>query len=461
MSGVQVGFARVNINPELGTPIAGYYVRRFARGFLDDLQVNTVAYALGDTRVLMVSIDSCGTHKPLADQLRQDICDATGVPVSHIFLHTTHSHTAAINNPDQLARNAEGDPSSIQGYNQVVRYVEFLRHRVVDSAVLALNDLKDATMGFIQGWAPERVAYIRRYKMKDGSTMTCPPINDPNIDHPIGELDQRVHVLRFDRVGGDTVVLVNYGLHADTVNGDLISSDWPGWMSRTVETVLEGTKCVYFNGAEGDVGSTHVFPEGGDMNDTEISFDNEMKSPGMARFVGRALAGTVLQVYDKVEYVPVDRLDVLQKVVTVPANVPKPEQLPLAHKYNDLHKAGRDDLIPYTAMELTTVVAEAARMCQLENGPYSFDLELTGIALGPVAMLGIPGEPFTDVGVQIKDTPGWKAIMPCSLTNGSMGYFPMRSAFDEGGYEARSSRYVSGVAEDIISGAKMLLNDLK
>ena len=461
MSAFQVGFARVNINPELGTPIAGYYVRRFARGFLDDLQVNTMACALGENRVLMISIDSCGTHKPLADQLRQDVSAATGVPVSNVFVHTTHSHTAAINNPEQLARNAAGDPSSIQGYEQVVRYVEFLRHRVVDSAVMALNDLKDATMGFIQGWAPERVAYIRRYKMKDGSTMTCPPINDPNIDHPIGQLDQRVHVLRFDREGGDTVVLVNYGLHADTVNGDLISSDWPGWMRRTVENVLDGTKCIYFNGAEGDVGSTHVFPEGGDMNDTEISFDNEMKSPGMARFVGRALAGTVLQVYDKVEYVPVDRLEVLAKVVTVPANVPKPEELPLAHKYNDLHKAGRDDLIPYTAMELTTVVAEAARMCQLENGPYSFDLELTGIALGPVALLGIPGEPFTDIGVQIKDTPGWKAILPCSLTNGSMGYFPMRSAFDEGGYEARASRYVATVAEDLVSGAKKILKELK
>ena len=106
-------------------------------------------------------------------------------------------------------------------------------------------------------------------------------------------------------------------LTADTVNGDFISSDFPGWMRRTVETAIPGTKCIFFNGAEGDVGSTHVFPSGGDMNDTEISFDNEMKSPGMARFVGRALAGTVLQVYDKVEYVPVEALQVLQKTSLV------------------------------------------------------------------------------------------------------------------------------------------------
>jgi hypothetical protein len=296
--------------------------------------------------------------------------------------------------------------------------------------------------------------------MKDGSTMTCPPINDPNIDHPIRELDQRVHVLRFDREGAESVVLVNYGLHADTTNGELLSADWPGWMRKTVEKALDGTKCIFFPGAEGDVGSTHVFPSGGDLNDTEISFDNEMKSPGMARFVGRALAGTVLQVYDKVEYIPVDSIDVLHHTVTVSANVPKPEELPLAHKYKELHEAGRDDLIPYTAMELTTVVAEAIRMCRLEHGPKTIDLPLAGVRIGSVALVGIPGEPFTEIGVDIKAAEGWSAILPCAQVNGAQGYFPMASAFAEGGYEARSSNYTGDVAENLIAGAKELLRKL-
>ncbi len=389
---------------------------------------------------------------------------ATGVPEENILLCATHTHTGPINNLEQLKRNPDGATGEIEqmpGYEITAKYVDFLHRRLVDAAKLALADLKTAKMGFIQGWAPERIAYIRRYKMKDGSTMTCPPINDPNIDHALGELDQRVHVLRFDREGGETVVLVNYGLHADTVNGELISSDFPGWMRRTVAKALDGVKCIFFNGAEGDVGSTHVFPSGGDMNDTEISFDNEMKSPGMARFVGRALAGTVLQVFDKVEYIPVEKLQVLHKTVTVPANIPDPKDLPLAHKYNDLHKAGRDDLIPYKAMELTTVVAEAARMCRLEHGPETFDLNLVAVRIGDTALVGIPGEPFTDIGVQIKDTEGWKAIMPCCLTNGSQGYFPMQSAFDEGGYEARGSNYKPGVAEAIIAGAKELLAQLQ
>ena len=464
MSEFQVGFSTVNINPDLGAPIAGYYVSRNAKGFLDDLEASALALQLGDFRVLLISVDCCNMTLKLVERLHAAIEGATGVPAAQILICCTHTHTGPINNMDALKRNpngATGELEELPGYETTVQYVDFLCRRLVDVSRLALADLKKAKMGFIQGWAPERIAYIRRYKMKDGTTMTCPPINDPNIDHAIGELDQRVHVLRFDREGGETVVLVNYGLHADTVNGELISSDFPGWMRRTVSKALDGVKCIFFNGAEGDVGSTHVFPSGGDMNDTEISFDNEMKSPGMARFVGRALAGTVLQVFDKVEYIPVERLAVASRTVTVPANVPDPKDLPLAHKYNDLHKAGRDDLIPYKAMELTTVVAEAARMCRLENGPESFDIRLTAVRIGDTVMVGIPGEPFTDIGVQIKDTEGWKAIMPCALANGSQGYFPMQSAFDEGGYEARGSNYKPGVAEAIIAGAKELLEQLR
>lgn len=446
------GFARVNIDPPLGIAIAGYYVPRFASGFLDSLEASALALSCGEEPIVLLSVDSCGIRRALADDYRARIAQAVGIPAQNIFLSATHTHTGPLNT---TADHFEMDVELI------ARYVEFLGARLADAARMAVSDLKPARMGFIVGWAPERVAYIRRYRMKDGSVCTCPPVGDPNIDHPLGTLDQRVNVLRFDRPKGDTIVLMNYGLHADTINGDRISPDWPGWMRRTVEKTLDGTKCIFFNGAEGDVGSTHVFPCGGDMNDTEISFDNEMKSPGMARFVGRALAGTILQVFDKAEYVDVDSVAILHQTVTVAANVPSPEELPLAHKYHELHHAGRDDEIPYRSMELTTVLAKAERICRMEHGPASFELELTGVRIGNIAMIGIPGEPFTEIGVQIKDTDGWDMILPCCLTNGSEGYFPMRSAFDEGGYEALSSKYKAGVAEDIITGAKAMLAQLR
>lgn len=452
MNKLQVGYAGVNINPVLGCGIDGYFVPRFAKGFLDDLEAHGIVLVLGDRKIALISVDNCNLNAPLVNRYRAAIERATGIPAENLLLAATHTHTGPLIQP---FNGFEADETVIR------RYADFVEERLIDLVKLAIQDLKPAKMGFITGYAPERVAYIRLYKMKDGSAMTCPPINDPNIAHPIGELDQRVHVLRFDRENAPSVVLVNYGLHADTIGGELLAADWPGWMRRTLDKALDGVKCVCFVGCEGDVGSTHVFPSGGDMNDTAISFDNEMKSPGMARFVGRALAGTVLQVYDKVEYVDVDDLQVLHKTVAIDANRPAPEELPLAHKYKALHEAGRDDEIPYTAMALTIAVSEALRMCELEHGPDTFELELTGVKIGPVAMVGIPGEPFTEIGVRIKDTEGFRMILPVGLANGCEGYFPSGEAYAAGGYEARSSPFRPHVADKIVEGGKALLDALR
>ena len=451
MEQLKVGYSSVVANPPLGIGIDGYYVPRFAKGNLDDIGVRAIALTQGETKILLMSVDSCMIHEETVAEYAAHIEKETGISPDNIVISATHTHTGPFLAPTTMF---EADPEPI------LAYAKFLGTKVLEAAKLALADAKPARMGYIVGYAPERVAYIRRYKMKDGSTWTCPPINDPNIDHPIGTLDQRVNVLRFDREGAESVVLVNYGVHTDTVNGEMLSADWPAWMAKTLDKALDGVKCMFICGAQGDVGSTNVHPSGGDMNDTEISFDNEMKSPGMARFVGRALAGTVLQVYDKVNYVDDVEISITNDYIKVPSNMPTAEQLPLAKEYKAYHDAGRDDLIPYTAMELTTVVAEAIRMCELENGPEDFTVRLTGVKLGPVALVGIPGEPFTDVGVAIKDTPGWDLILPCALTNGYLGYFPMQSAFDEGGYEARTSRFRGGVAERIIQGGKELLSKM-
>lgn len=80
--------------------------------------------------------------------------------------------------------------------------------------------------------------------------------------------------------------------------------------------------------------------------------------------------------------------------------------------------------------------------------------------IGPVAVVGIPGEPFTQVGVEIKKDNNFSLVLPCGLTNGYEGYFPTKEAYDEGGYEARASCYRSGVAETIVDAAKEILRKL-
>ena len=100
-------------------------------------------------------------------------------------------------------------------------------------------------------------------------------------------------------------------------------------------------------------------------------------------------------------------------------------------------------------------------MLRLEHGPESFDMDLVGIAIGPVVMLGIPGEPFTGIGRGLKETEGWGLVIPTCCTNGYEGYFPMSDAYIEGGYEARSSRFAAGVAELMIDEGRKLMKDLE
>ena len=100
-------------------------------------------------------------------------------------------------------------------------------------------------------------------------------------------------------------------------------------------------------------------------------------------------------------------------------------------------------------------------MVRLENGPEAFSMLLSALVIGPVAIIGIPGEPFTGIGLGLKKVQGYDMILPCCLTNGSEGYFPMQDSYDEGGYEARSSKFKAGVAERIIKEGTELLESLR
>ena len=446
MNSIKAGFSRVNINPPMGIPIRGYYKPRFAEAVLDDLEVNVLALECGEVRTLLISIDHCGIEQVLNRELRKGASEVTGIPMENIILSSTHTHTGpalGLNSQDEIVKE----------------YTSFVGGRVKDAAQFAVSDLKDAKMGYGKGVAPN-VAFVRRYVMKDGSIKTNPGVNNPDIVRPVGNIDDSVNVMRFDREGADTIVFVNFANHPDVVGGSKISADWPGLLRTNVEKILDGTKCIFFNGAQGDVNHVNVHPKGGDLNGMFMDFDDVSRGYSHAQYIARVVTGGVLQVYDKVNYIDVDTLIAKQKVVNVPSNRPDPKDIPEAHRINDLHNAGKDNELPYEGMMLTTVVAEAARMVRIENGPDAFDMTLSAIAVGPVAIIGIPGEPFNGIGVGLKEAEGFEMILPCCLTNGSEGYFPMQDSYDEGGYEARSSRFKAGVAEFIIKEGKELLGSL-
>ena len=447
MNNLKAGFARVNINPMLGVDIAGYFVERKAERILDDLEINALALECNDKKTAFLCIDNCGIDKKVTERFLKQITEKTGIQTDAIYMSQTHTHTAPKVKSGELGELEE-------------EYTQFIIRRAADAVKMATDDLAPAKMGYGIGNAP-RIAFVRRFRMKDGSIKTNPGVNNPDIVEPIGEVDERVNVLRFDREGADTIVLVNFANHPDVVGGCNISADWPGFLRKTVERAIDGTKCIFFNGAQGDVNHVNVHPTGGDLNGTFHDFDDVSRGYPHAQHMGRVVAAGVLQVYDKVKYVDVDSIEYLKKEINVPSNMHTAEDMPEAHRIHDLHLAGRDAELPYKGMMLTTVVAEAGRMVRLEHGPEAFEMPLTAVRIGPVGFIGIPGEPFNLIGRALKETKGFELVIPTCCTNGYEGYFPMQDSYDEGGYEARSSSFKAGVAELIIKEGTELLSQIK
>lgn len=444
MNGLKVGFARVNITPMLGITMAGYYETRHAEGVLDELELTAMAVANGDTTALLISMDLVRVARELAVTFKERIKEVTGVSQDCIYIHAIHIHTGPTPMPDS-------DNPLVQ------EYLKFLTHRIAAASKAAIEDLKPARLGWAVGTAPE-VAFIRRFRMKDGSIRTNPGIHNPEVKEPIGEVDRRVNILRFDREGGETICLVNFGNHPDVVGGNRFTADWPGFMRRTVEQALPECKCVFFNGLEGDVNHINVFPKDTDRPLTNVPEERYQ----FARYMGRAMAGTVLQEYDKVKYLENAPVRCMKKTIYIPTNMPEPAELPQAHQLHDMYVNGQEDELRkmFPGMLYETKVGAALRMVALENGPEFFEVDLTAVAIGNVVLIGYPGEPFTAVGTAIKDTEGWDLILPTCMTGGAHGYFPTMDAYREGGYEVMTSRLKAGVAELLVREGKDLLGKL-
>lgn len=455
MNKLSAGFSRVDITPMRGIGMAGYFKIRKAEGVLDNLYARIMALSFGEKRVILASLDLLMIQTPICNHYREEIAKKTGLPIEAIFVHCTHTHTAPHIDPKRgWDIGGEADVALIEEYRR------FVCRRLVDGACEALEDLSPAKMGYGVSHA-SNIAFIRRFRMKDGSVRTNPGVHHPDIVAPIGDLDERVSVLRFDREGKKSITMMNYPNHADVVGGNLISADWPGLACSALEQAIDSTEAILFNGMEGDVNHVNVHPTKGYLNDLFMDFDDVARGYGHAVYMARVMAGAVMQVWDKVEYVDVDGIDFVNRIVNIPSNMPAPEEMEEAHRINDLHKAGRDAELPYEGMMLTTMVADAGRKVRLEHGPEFFPMIFSALRIGNIAIIGVPGEPFNGIGCALKEAEGWDLVIPCCLANGWEGYFPMDDAYREGGYEARSSNFKAGVATKIITEGHDILATLR
>ena len=450
----RAGFARVNITPPLGVSLGGHANadKRTATEILDDLEINAVAVSAGGKTAVLFSADLLYIRKVDSEKIRRLVAEENNIPYESIFIACTHTHYGPLISIDHI-------PGFVLNEKNLL-YKAFLPTRFSDAAKAAIADMKPARMG----WAVTElrgISFIRRYRMKDGTVRTNPGQGNPDIVAPIGEPDPRVNVLRIVREGGKEIAIANFGVHPDTLCAiRKVSADYPRAVREAVEAVMP-VHCVFFNGAQGDLNHFNVNAEPKVLDEFMAANDNIDKGYNFHQFIntkhmGRAIAGALLQVYGDVKWVDVDVVAYGNMDCVVPANMPTPEELEWAKGIHEEYVAGVSmaKYPPHTA-------TKAERMIRCSLGPETDALPVSAIRIGPAVFVGLPGEPFNGIGLGLKANSPFTVTLPCCLTNGGQGYFPMYDCYAEGGYEAGSSNFKAGVAERLIETGTQLMHSLK
>ena len=81
----EVGFARVDITPPIGTELSGHPEKRVSDGIIDPLEVNAVAFSDGTNRAVVISADVTNL-RGYFKLYRENAAKAAGLPPEALFI---------------------------------------------------------------------------------------------------------------------------------------------------------------------------------------------------------------------------------------------------------------------------------------------------------------------------------------------------------------------------------------
>lgn len=430
---LEIGKAELVITPPLGVSLAGYYYDRRANGIIDDLYARAVVLSDGVTRVAIVVCDLIGIGKQLAQRIHSSIGERSGIPAGQVMVCCTHTHTGPLTEAWKAA-----------GLFPDEAYLDVLARRIADTVVLADQHRQPASAWVGHGRV-ENVAFNRRYWMKDGSIRTNPEFQDPQIVQRAGPEDEDLGLLLFRGENDRPLALVsNFAVHPDQVNGCAFSADYEGVEARLLKKVL-GEDCAILcpNGCCGDLNHWDFFRPG----------DQQCQGPAAAARTGSAIAGEALKQLPRLHRVRAGGLQIRQHEVEVILRVPTPEEVAWAKE------AGGKPMRDFDAAGLDVV--RANRMLDIHaSGISQISTQVMVIALGDVAMVGLPGEIFVELGLEIKRRSPFPHTLLFELCNDNIGYILTSKAYTEGGYEATSSPFQPDSGDRLVEQVTGLLHGI-
>jgi putative membrane-bound dehydrogenase-like protein len=382
--------------------IAGFIDDRFLEEQEGELRAVAVviekpsADGVPSTKLAIVACDVLWIPRIIADAAVEQIEKSTGIPASHVLVNATHTHHA---------------PSTAPAHNFGVsqRFCQELQRGIERAVELANSRLAGGASDFFFHLDEERtVGGNSRLLLPDGKVSWLNPGARREIGRPTGPFDPDFPVLDFrDASGRSRAVIYNHSTHTiGTRKENVRSPSFYGLAAQELEAEL-GTVVSFLQGASG---STH--------NIQGVSTADAIER--MKEVVRRARAAATPR--------PVTRL----------ASIRRPFTFTVRH----FDEAAEDRMVTEYASKYASSWVEHLRECFARQRevvrPHQGQERQTwlqAMVIGDVAIVGVPAEFFTGLGVAIKQRSPYQYTYIAELANDWIGYLPDREAHELGGYQ--------------------------
>lgn len=463
-----VGFTRTNIDPPLGISHGNWGAQKHhhASGRHRHLEAFVLLLRQGDVTAVICDVDLC-LLRDEASPIREALARAAGTDVENVRLSTSHTHAGP-----ELSRSLTNEDPSIER-----AYLAVLPHLLAGAVIEAAGRLVPARAR--AGLGRLDYAVNRRQTLEDGSVVVgCnwEGVTDPSV--PVVRFDAAAREPGEAASAAPLAVLFGYAMHPTILGyeNQLLSPDYPG-VARAVVNEVVGSPALFLQGCAGDQGPG---PDGfsGDLGAAERAgralgaaaattalclgaagtsrrFEEVVMSGAtLARW--RSLrepdTGTPLRVVSREVPLPV------KDTGTVEARQAEVDALVRERDAARAAGASAEALVDFTwRIKRAHIRLRQALDCRgLSHKP----VEVHGIRIGEVALLGVPLELFADVGLRVKERSPFAVTHVSGYSNGAYGYLPNRQAFEEGGYEVDATYFLPGADEALVEGMLDVLAEL-
>jgi hypothetical protein len=419
-TGLRVGAAAVELVADDSMVTAGGIHPRFVKGQEGKLRaVAVVAESRPSETVAIVVCDVLMFTRDLLDPVAAEIEQTCGIPASGVMISATHTHHA----PSTMR---------VHGYDRDEVFCRRVQRAVLEAVKEANGRLGDATFAFKLG-KEDTVGQNSRLLLSDGSIFWVGRRDD--AVRPTGPFDPDLPVLVFrDLSGGLVATLFGHSTHTiGALTGNLRSPAFYGMAAQKLETELGGM-IGFLQGASG---STHRM----DVNPVEA-----------ARRIEEAV-GETMSAAEKQDNVAIGSI-----------------KRPFTFKVRTFDEAAEDRAVTEYCTERSGRSAEPVikvfRQMRKELAPHQGKERTTWVhamRIGDVAIVGVPAELFTSLGVEIKRRSPFEATVVVELANDWIGYLPDREGHRLGGYQVWTGLHSyaePGTGERMVDEAVKMLEEL-